>query len=163
MANEVKVRIGTPEDVHAVMALAEQGGEENGFVRFDLGKMLQNEIWPALNRHYGIIGVIGPVGGPLEGAVLLRVITTWYSNDPVIEERAIFVAPEYRSAKGGRAARLCEFSKKVAQELDMPLMIGVLSNSRTSGKIRLYERQFGPMAGAYFLFNAKTGEAGAVQ
>jgi hypothetical protein len=81
----------------------------------------------------------------------------WYSDDEVLEERAIFIHPDYRSAKGGRARRLCEFTKLTADTLGVPLIIGVLSNHRTKGKIRLYERQFGEPSGAFFLYNARTG------
>lgn len=153
--NNIQVRTGTPNDVHAVMELALMGSAENGFVRPNPQKLL-GEIWPALNLNYGIMGLIE--GERLEGAILLRVSTLWYSDDPFLDERAIYVHPEFRSAKGGRAARLCEFAKTAAEKLGLPLMIGVLSNARTTGKIRLYERQFGPQAGSYFLYNApKTG------
>jgi hypothetical protein len=85
----------------------------------------------------------------------------WYSDRQVLEEKAIFIHPEYRSAKGGRARRLCSFSKEVADSLDIPLIIGVLSQNRTEAKIRLYERQFGKASGAFFLYNAQTGTAQA--
>jgi hypothetical protein len=81
----------------------------------------------------------------------------WYSDANVLEERAIFIHPEFRNAKGGRARRLCEFSKRAADTLEVPLMIGVLSNHRTEAKVRLYERQFGKPSGAFFLYNARTG------
>ena len=81
----------------------------------------------------------------------------WYSDDNVLEEKAIFIHPDYRSAKGGRARRLCQFSKQVADNLGMPLIIGVLSNHRTAAKVRLYERQFGKPTGAFFLYGATTG------
>jgi hypothetical protein len=81
----------------------------------------------------------------------------WYSDHSVLEERAIFVDPDCRSAKGGRARRLCEFSKQTADALELPLIIGVLSNHRTEAKVRLYERQFGKPSGAFFLYNARTG------
>lgn len=81
----------------------------------------------------------------------------WYSDTPVLEEKAIFIHPNYRSAKGGRARRLCEFSKKASDQLEIPLIIGVLSNHRTEAKVRLYERQFGRPSGAFFLYNARTG------
>jgi hypothetical protein len=81
----------------------------------------------------------------------------WYSNAWILEEKIIFVDPEFRNAKGGRARRLCEFSKKVSDDLGIPLMIGVLSSHRTAAKIKLYERQFGEPAGAFFLYGAKTG------
>lgn len=156
MEKELKVRVGTPEDVDGVMELAMAACEENGFVEPNPLKLL-NDIWAALNRERGICGVIGPSGGKLEGAILLRIGNIWYSDREILEERAVFIHPDFRSAKGGRARKLCEFGKKVADELGLPLTIGVLSNHRTEGKIRMYGRIFGEPAGAYFLYNAQTG------
>lgn len=156
MFDNLKVRIGTPEDVHPMMDLAMQACDENGFVDPNPQKLLA-EIWPALNLDNGLVGIIQDEGGQLEGAILLRIGTMWYSDAQVLEEKAIFIHPDYRSAKGGRARRLCEFSKKTADELGIPLIIGVLSNHRTEAKVRLYERQFGKPSGAFFLYNARTG------
>jgi hypothetical protein len=150
------IRIGTPADVHPMMELAMKACDENGFVNPNPQKLLA-DIWPALNLDNGLVGIIEDEGGPIEGAVLLRIGTMWYSDTPVLEEKAIFIHPDYRSAKGGRARRLCEFSKKTADTLEMPLIIGVLSNHRTEAKVRLYERQFGRPSGAFFLYNATTG------
>jgi GNAT superfamily N-acetyltransferase len=156
MFDNFGVRIGTPDDVHPMMDLAMQACDENGFVDPNPQKLL-GEIWPALNLDRGLVGIIQDEGGGLEGAILLRIGTMWYSDAEVLEEKAIFIHPDYRSAKGGRARRLCEFSKKTADELGIPLIIGVLSNHRTEAKVRLYERQFGKPSGAFFLYNAKTG------
>lgn len=153
---DIKVRIGTVEDVDGMMALAKAASEENGFLFPNLGKMLY-EIYAGLARDHGVVGIIGEDKSNLEGAVLLRIVKTWYSDQDFLEEKAIFIHPDYRAAKGGRARKLCEFSKKMADGLGLPLLIGVLSNHRTEGKVRLYERQFGPPAGAYFLYNATTG------
>jgi GNAT superfamily N-acetyltransferase len=155
MATELNVRVGTSEDVHDIMALALSACEENGFVNPNPSKLLA-EIWHGLTLENGVVGVIGEPGKP-EGAVLLRIGAMWYSDNQVLEEKAIFIHPEYRSAKGGRARRLCEFSKQVAEALGIPLIIGVLSNHRTEAKVRLYERQFGKPSGAFFLYNARTG------
>ena len=156
MSEDIGVRIGGPEDVHPMMELALQACEENGFVDPNPQKLLA-EIWPALNLDHGLVGIIQDGGGQLEGAILLRVGPMWYSDANVLEERAIFIHPEFRNAKGGRARRLCEFSKREADTLEVPLMIGVLSNHRTEAKVRLYERQFGKPSGAFFLYNARTG------
>jgi hypothetical protein len=156
MSEDIGVRIGGPEDVHPMMELALQACEENGFVDPNPQKLLA-EIWPALNLDHGLVGIIQDGGGQLEGAILLRVGPMWYSDANVLEERAIFIHPEFRNAKGGRARRLCEFSKRAADTLEVPLMIGVLSNHRTEAKVRLYERQFGKPSGAFFLYNAQTG------
>lgn len=156
MQNDLGIRVGTPEDVDAIMEIALTACEENGFVDPNPTKLL-GEIWPALNLDKGLVGVIGEPGEKAEGAVLLRIGSMWYSDKEVLEEKAIFIHPDYRSAKGGRARRLCQFSKHVADSLGIPLIIGVLSNNRTEAKVRLYERQFGKPSGAFFLYNARTG------
>lgn len=155
---KVKVRIGEPCDVDGVMDLALMGAGENGLSDPSPPKILR-DVWEALNLNYGIMGVIGPRSGPLEGAVLLRVTTPWYTEKPVLEERAIFVHPDFRAAEGGRAARLVEFSKMATVRLGLVLMIGVLSNQRTAAKVRTYRRMLGEPAGAYFLYNGHTGGA----
>ena len=156
MAEEPKIRLGTPADEEAMLELALRAWEENGIKDVNPEKMLAM-IRPALYLWQGLVGIIGNPNEKIEGAVLLRVSQMWYSDSWMLEEKAIFVDPEFRSAKGGRARKLCEFSKKVADELNVPLIIGVLSNHRTEAKIRLYERQFGAPAGAFFLYNVQTG------
>lgn len=157
MTVELKIRVAVPEDVHEIMDLALSACGENGFVNPNPEKLLA-DIWPALHRDHGLIGVIGQPNGRIEGSVLLRVGAMWYSDEPVLEEKAVFIHPEFRQAKGGRASRLCEFSKQVADSLGMPLIIGILSNHRTEAKVRLYERQFGKPSGAFFLYGAHTGQ-----
>ena len=153
---DLKIRIGTPDDVDGMMELALEACDENGFIEPNPQKLLA-EIWPALNLDHGLVGIIGKPGVKPEGAVLLRVGAMWYSDLQVLEEKAIFVDPRFRSAKGGRARRLVEFSKQAADSLGIPLIIGVLSNHRTEAKVRLYERQFGKPSGAFFLYGARTG------
>lgn len=162
---DIGVRVGTPQDVHDIMELALSASTENGFTRANPAKML-NEIYASLALNRGVMGIIGEPGQPAEGAVLLRIGEMWYSTDPVVEEKAIFIRPEFRTDTGdrssnrmGRHRRLCTFSKRVANGLGIPLIIGVLSHNRTEGKIRLYEREFGPCAGAFFLYGAETGKA----
>lgn len=156
----IKVRLATPDEVDAVMEVAMLATEENGFMKPNPKRMLQ-EIWSALNLNHGVVGAIGEPGGVIEAAVLLRIGPMWYGdeNDLVLEEKAVFTHPAYRSAKGGRASRLIEFSKSYSDSLGLPLIIGVLSHARTRAKVRLYERHFGEPSGAFFLYNAHTGAA----
>lgn len=157
MNNELKVRIGCPEDVDAVMDIALTCAAENGLTNPNKIKMLQ-AVWAGLNREGSIIGVIGDTHEYVEAAILLTVESLWYSDEKSLIERAIIVRPEFRSAKGGRAKLLCEFAKKVSGTLELPLLIGILSNHRTEGKVKLYCRQFGESAGAYWIYNGKTGQ-----
>jgi hypothetical protein len=154
--NDITVRTAIPSEVHEVMRLAIMGAEENSFLPAKVSLIL-NEVWPAVNSDKGICGVIGPVGGQLEGIVILRIGNIYYSEQPCVEEKLVFCHPEFRAAKGGRARKLCEFSKYVADTLDLPLLIGVCSSERTRAKVKMYERIFGPPAGAYFLYRTKTG------
>lgn len=156
---EVNVRIGTPYDLDGVMKMALMVCKENGIFEPNIDKLLY-DIWPSLHQQHGLIGVIGKPGEELEGFVLLRVTTMWYSDAPIVEEKTVFIHPEYRSNSGGRARKLCEFSKQVADELGLPLLIGVLSTNRTQSKVKLYERVFGEPAGAFFLYGVRTGNWG---
>ncbi len=152
---DIHVAIATPADLDELMSLALMACEENGFLDPSPAKFA-TEMWPALNRDHGICGIIRSDEGTIEGFIVLRVGSMWYSNSPVVEEKVMFVHPDCRSAKGGRAAKLCEFGKKVAEGLGMPLLIGFLSHSRAAAKQRMYERQFGPPAGVFFLCGART-------
>lgn len=160
----LKIRLGTPNDEKPMLELALKAWKENGIKNVNPEKML-GMLCPALHLWQGLVGIIGEPGEKIEAAILLRTVEMWYSNDFIIEEKAIFVDPEFRGKnmhnrsqqQVGHARALCDFSKRVADELDLPLIIGVLSNERTKAKVRLYERQFGEPAGAFFLYNAKTG------
>jgi hypothetical protein len=156
MTDELKIRLGTPADEDAMMEVAIKAHHENGIMDLNEDKM-RGMIKPALYLWQGMCGIIGRPGEKIEGAVLLRTVQMWYADSWILEEKAIFVDPEFRSAKGGRARRLCEFSKQVADGLNIPLLIGVLSNERTKSKVKLYERQFGQQAGAFFLYGGQTG------
>ncbi len=155
MTDDLTIRLATTDDMEEVMRLAVTACEENGFLNASVAA-LANEIWPALVQDHGLCPVIGKAGGEIEGLALLRIGSMWYAPDTtVLEEKAIFVYPQFRSAKGGRAARLCEYTKKVSDTLGIPLLIGVLSNTRTAGKVRMYSRLFGEPAGAFWLYGAR--------
>jgi N-acetylglutamate synthase-like GNAT family acetyltransferase len=153
---EVHVRTATPQDEDGIMELARLVNKENGVFKMNEDKV-RDMVRPSLYLSGGIMGVIGPKDR-IEGLVLLRVSQYWYSDAAFLEEMCVYVHPEYRAAKGGRARKLVEFAKKASEKLELPLMIGILSNSRTDAKTRLYERQFGNPAGAFFLYGVKTGQ-----
>lgn len=157
MSDEIVVRQAVAEDGPELMRLAIDATQENAFVEPDM-LLLAETIHAAATTNMGLAGVIGGAPGErLEGMIILRIGNPWYSQDRILDEKAIYVAPEFRSAKGGRARKLAEWAKYTSEKLGIPLAIGVLSNSRTEAKIRLYERVFGAPAGVYFLYNAKTG------
>ena len=70
---EVEVRTGVEEDFHEVMRLAIDATQENAFIAPDMVKLAM-PIYGVLTKQIpGIIGVIGEVGGRLEGAILLNI------------------------------------------------------------------------------------------
>ena len=148
------VRVATREDLFDILDLAKLVHEEIGF--FNLKEIKVAEaIWPQLDQKNGIIGVIGK-RGKLEGAIILRIASYWYSDKHFLEEMCIFVHPDYRNAKDSRIQKLIGFSKKAALELDLPLLSVSLSNSKTSAKMELYRRNFGEPVGSFFLWNTDT-------
>lgn len=156
--DDLKLRLGTPEDMREVMDLAIAAAKENGLVNASQ-VLLAKTVWPALNQDHGLVGCIQKKHGTeIEGMVVLQVGTLFYSDQPCLEEKVVFVKPEYRAAKGGRARKLCEFSKSAADSLGLPLIIGVFSSVETQAKIGLYKRIFGEPAGLYFLYGGKTGQ-----
>jgi hypothetical protein len=139
-----------------MMDIAMAASEENSLTNFSPRKLLE-EIYSSLCLHHGIVGIIGEPGRQIEAAILMRIESLWYTDDLSIIERAIFVHPDFRAAKGGRAAKLCDWAKRVANEMNLPLVIGILSSQRTAAKVKLYERQFGEAAGAYWIVGGRTG------
>ena len=140
--SEIHVRESAPEDFDEIMRLALAAASENALSPPDIN-LVEKEVRTGIAREGGVI--------------ILTINSMWYNLDPIIQDNSIFVDPEFRSAKGGRARKLAEWAKFISEKLGIPLAIGVMSNTRTEAKIRLFERVFGPPAGVYFLHNAKTG------
>jgi hypothetical protein len=156
--DNLTIRLATPEDMTEVMRLAVMACEDNGFLDYSQD-LLATEIWPALNQDHGLFPVIGPPGGDIQGFVLLRIGTMFYSSRQCLEEKCLWVHPDHRTAKGGRARKLLEFTKKCADTLGLPLIIGIMSTKRAAGKVKLYERMFGAPTGAFFLYGAECGSS----
>jgi N-acetylglutamate synthase-like GNAT family acetyltransferase len=158
-ADALEIRLATTADLEEVMRLAFMAHSDNGFVDCNAERLI-NEIYPALVQDHGIFPVIGPPGGPIQGFVLLRIGTLFYSTQPCLEEKCLWVHPDYRAAKGGRAKKLLDFTKKAADSLRLPLIIGIMTTKRSAGKVALYTREFGQPAGAFFLYGAECGSKG---
>lgn len=158
--DDLKIRLGTTADMDEIMQLAIMAATENGVMNASQ-LLLAKTIWPKLELQHGLIGCIGKKDGKkdgkIEGMVVLQIGTLHYTEEPCIEELVLFVHPDHRSAKGGRATKLCEFSKSVADKLGLKLIIGVFSSINTQQKIKLYERVLGPAAGSYWIYGGATG------
>lgn len=151
-----RIRLATTDDMDEVMKLAIMAAKENGLLKFE-PELLVRTIWPKLNLQSGLIGCIGPVGGKIEGMVVLQIGKLFYSDEQALEELVLYVHPDHRGARGSRAHKLIEFSVKSAEKLGLPLLIGVLSSVQTEAKRKLYERVLGKPSGNYWIVGRKTG------
>lgn len=152
----MKIRLAQPEDFESIMALCRALYEENGATGVKW-PIVEATIAQGINRRDATLAVIGDIGN-VEAMIYIRFSTMWYSDDIMLEELYNYVHPDFR--RSARARMLLEFARDSADKLDVPMLIGIISNDRTKAKIRLYERVFGEASGAFFLYNTKTGKKG---
>lgn len=146
-----RVRFAERVDFDQVMFLCRQLHEENGL--FEMNEDCVRDVLMAhFDRQGGIIGVIGEPGC-LEAAIVLRMSRMWYSGQTFLDELFSFVLPEFR--RSDNAKELIEFAKSCAVDINVPLVIGIISNHRTKAKVKLYERKLGTPVGAFFVANAQ--------
>lgn len=149
-----EVRAATRSDEDEIIQLLHIMHAENGMMPLDedRAKAFFARAWDRLG---GIIGVIGPPGD-IRAMIYLLITRFWYSSANHLEECFNFVRPDVRHPKEGHryAEHLIKFAQKCSDELQMPLLIGVLTNNRMEGKVRLYRRVLGIPAGAFFVYGA---------
>lgn len=145
------VRIATVEDEPEILRLLHLMHQESGILSLDVDAA--REVFArAFNRQGGIIGVVGP-RDDIHAMIYLLISRYWYTRENHLEELFNFVRPDHR--KSNYATEMIEFAKKCSDEIDIPLFIGVLTNQRMAGKVRLYRRSLGYPAGAFFVHRAK--------
>ncbi len=105
----------------------------------------------AFERKGGIIGVIG-TSNNIRGMIYLLITRFWYTSQFHLEEIFNYVRPDSRHSD--YASELIGFAKGQSDYLNIPLVIGVLTNKRMEAKVRLYRRILGTPAGAFFVHGA---------
>ena len=148
-----RVRLAVESDLNEILQLGRALHEENGLVGLD-ENLIRQAAEGAISGKDGIVGVIGKT--PIEAMIFLQLRRFWYSQSVHLEECLAYVLPAHRKSRN--AIALIEFAKAASLKLGVPLLIGIVSNEKTAQKIKLYERRLGKQAGAYFLFNARTGK-----
>jgi hypothetical protein len=150
----VRIADATCED--EAMRLCRELHKENGLFSLNEDKV-RATLRKAFDRHGGILGIIG-TPSHIEAMICMVISSFWYSDDPHLEELFIFVCQEHRKSK--HAVELIRFAKWAADEGGIPLVIGVISDERTAGKVRLYQRELDRPIGNFFVYGLKDGVKG---
>ena len=151
---EVTVIGATMADLPEVMELCRALNKENGIFDMDddcTEQTLKRALRGGSNQE-GILGVIRE-DSKIVAMIMLVCTHYWYTQKFHIEELFSYVAPEHR--RSSYADALIRFAMHSAEQLGIPLMIGVITNRQLEPKVRLYRRRLGMPAGAFFLWNAE--------
>jgi hypothetical protein len=152
MTEALEVRLATQEDEAAFIEICLSIHREIG--RFPVSVRKLRDLWERyIYGRGGICGVIGPVGGQLQGAVYLTMGSVYYSEETMLDELFVHVLPEFRASSN--AKNLLNWCKTVADQFNVALHIGVASNAQTEAKIRFLQRHLGKPVGAYFEYIPK--------
>lgn len=142
------VRPAEPQDEDKIISMIQLLHDENGLFPLSTKKVRQY-MQRYFRREGALIGVIGDVGDPV-GSIYLEIGQPYYSEAWYLNEAWNFVHPDHR--RSDYAKKLLGWAKHVSEEMQLPLMLGIVSNHRTEAKIRLYEKQL-EKAGAFFVWN----------
>jgi GNAT superfamily N-acetyltransferase len=148
------VRIAVAADAQALFKFAIAGHAQDALLslsRPKMAKLIHDFTHHPKDGPLGIIGVIdAPDGEGIAASVALAIETFWYSDEHIVCERWINVLPPYRRLGYGKA--LIAFAKWVADNVNLPMEIGIMSLDRADAKIRFYRSQQLRPLGSYFAY-----------
>lgn len=147
------VRYATEADEDQIYDMLVLLHAENGLFSLNPDKVRAGIQW-ATQRHGGLIFVIEE-RGRIVASLGMVMTADWYSDDEYWLERWNFVHPAHRKGTD-HARKLLEQSKWVSdwftrKGYTMPVMVGIISNIRTEGKVRLYARHM-VCQGGFFMY-----------
>ncbi len=151
-----KVRLARASDELEIIGLLKLMHAENGWQPLDVdyARLTFARAW---ERKGGIMAVIG-APNHIRAMLYLMITNVWYSRQNHLQELFCWVHPDHRNSD--YAKTLINFAKKCSDDMSegaghrIPLLMGVLTNKRVAGKVRLYRRFFGLPVGASFVHNA---------
>ena len=153
MASDISVRIASPADEEDLFRLLQGWHAEEGLAPFC--EPATRVMLRQLLAGAGVIGVIGAPGS-IEASISLLPGRVWYSSENVVESLWNFVRPPYRKSANAKALAL--FAKRQSERLGLPLLFELISTGENTNKLALYERIFGPRAGAAFHWHGETAD-----
>ena len=79
MTSQSIVRLADPKDEDAIFELCRMMHAENGLSPMD-DDLVRETMKNGIERKGGVLGIIGPVGGPLEAIIYMTISNFWYSQ-----------------------------------------------------------------------------------
>lgn len=148
-------RLAGPQDADCLFEMCRTLWEENGIFPMSerkVRRMIDIAVKPETRTEAEPVTIICALGGigDIEASLALCITQNWYTDAWHLEELWNFVRPDRR--KSNHAKSLIEYAKHVRAQLELPLLIGILSSDRTLPKVRLYSRRLGAPTGAYFVW-----------
>lgn len=143
-----RLRLATPDDLPALCVMGRLMHNESGFAGLDYDIDRVKETVADLMDKSQLVLVAEATNGELVGGMLGRCAPTWFGNDLIATELALFVAPEHRG--GLLAARMVmTFVRWARMAGARQIRPGVNSGCMTA--VRLYERLGFRRCGATFV------------
>lgn len=151
------VRLARASDEVEIIGLLKLMHAENGWrpLDVDYARLTFARAW---ERKGGIMAVIG-APGHIRAMLYLMITNAWYTRANHLQELFCWVHPDHRNSD--YAKTLINYAKKCSDDISagagtkVPLVMGVMTNKRMAGKVRLYRRVFGGLpVGATFMHNA---------
>lgn len=155
MKTDSKVRLAQPSDEPELLSLFRMMHAEGGMRPLDMD-CVRETFARAFDRKGGILSVIG-APGHIRAMQYLLITRMYYTRENHIDELWNWVHPEHRHSDYSKIlidhAKSCSDQISSSMGTKIPLIMGVLTNSRMSAKVRLYRRFFGLPIGAFFVHN----------
>jgi hypothetical protein len=146
------VRLAVPADADDLYDILVEANDANGI--FALSEtMARAEMQRAIAQETGYVGVIG-APGRVEAMAYLAFCNMWFSDEPTMEERMLFVREGYRRTH--HAKDLFAWAKYTARHFERRLIMSVMSPFRTEAKVELYRRNLSvPSVGSFFIYDGR--------
>lgn len=149
------VRMARAADASAILDLLVLNHAENGLAPLNVLKVAE-DVARGCRQDGAVIGLIeGDTG--IEASIGLYIYDWWYSDAKHWTDHWHFVHPNHR--KSTHAKSLITFAKWFAESMQQPVLLGVMSDTRTEGKLKLYGRQLRLIGGIFY--HGPLGPSGA--
>jgi hypothetical protein len=139
------VKLATSADAEEIVELLIVNHAENGLASLKLNAVWQTVV-RGCERQDAMIGIIRGES-KIEASLGLYRGEWWYSDEQHWIDHWNFVHPDHRKSK--HAQHLIDFANWIGSQMKEPVLMGVLSDHRTEGKLRLYGRKMKLIGGLF--------------